>query len=124
MDETQETAATETIGKDERMWGMFAHLSALSGVVIPLGSIIGPLVIWLIKREEMPFVNDQGRESLNFQISVAIYAFVSGLCLLLLLGFVLLPAVLLFGVVMTIIAAVRANAGERYRYPLGIRFVK
>lgn len=108
---------------DECMWAMLCHLTALSGYIgVPFGNIVGPLVVWLIKKDEMPLVDDQGKESLNFQISVLIYAVVSGLAILILIGIVLLPAVLIFSIVMTIIAAVKANSGEVYRYPLTIRF--
>jgi uncharacterized Tic20 family protein len=112
------------VSQDEKMWGMLCHLGALAGYLIPFGNIVGPLVVWLIKKEQMPFVDDQGKESLNFQISVTIYAIVSGILILALIGFLLLPAVLIFGLVMVIIAAVKANGGEAYRYPLCIRFLK
>src|SRR5262249_27436623 len=61
--------------KDARLWGMLCHLTALSGLIgIPFGTILGPLIIWLIKRGEIPFVDDQGKESLNFQITVLLAA--------------------------------------------------
>ena len=62
----------EITNKDERMWGMFCHLAALAGFIIPFGNIIGPLIVWQIKKEEFPFVEDQGKESLKFQISIFI----------------------------------------------------
>jgi uncharacterized protein len=74
---------------EERQWAMFAHLSALVGVIIPLGSIIGPLVIWLIKKDTMPFVNDQGKEALNFNITVGIAAIVCWILCFILIGFLL-----------------------------------
>jgi len=111
--------------KQAHMWGMLCHLLAFAGFIgIPFGNILGPLVIWLMKKDEMPFVDDQGKEALNFQISLTIYAIVSGILCLIFIGFLLLPAVLIFGFVMTIIGAVKANGGERYRYPLAIRFLK
>ncbi|MHC4819193.1 MAG: DUF4870 domain-containing protein, partial [Planctomycetota bacterium] len=91
---------------------------------IPFGNILGPLVIWLIKKDEMPFVDDQGKEVLNFQISLTIYAIISGILCLIFIGFLLLPAVLIFGIVMTIIGTIKASSGERYRYPFTIRFLK
>ena len=96
----------------------------LPGTSYQLGHIIAPLVIWLIKKDESPFVDDQGRESLNFQISMSIYAIIALLLILVVIGVVLLIAVVIFDVIMVIIAAVRANTGERYRYPLCMRFVK
>ncbi len=116
---------TPPLSKDETMWGMFCHLSGLALLTgIPFANVIGPLVVWLIKKDEMPFVDDQGKEALNFQISVAIYVIVSFVLIFALIGVVLLPAVAIFALVMTIIASLKANQGEAYRYPLCIRFLK
>ena len=109
---------------DDRLWAMFAHLAALAGYVIPLGNIVGPLVVWLIKKEEMPFVDEQGKESLNFQITMMIAAIVSALLMLVLIGFLLLFAVAIFDIVMVIIASIKANDGEHYQYPLTLRLIK
>ncbi len=109
--------------KDERLWAMFCHLSGLGAYVFPFGNVILPLVIWLIKKDEYPLVNDQGKESLNFQLSILIYTLVSAILLLAVVGIVLLPAVLIFDVVMIIIASIKANEGVAYRYPLTIRFI-
>ncbi len=104
-------------------WGMLCHLSALSGFIgIPLGNILGPLVIWLVKKDESPFVDEQGKESLNFQISMIIYGVVAGLSIFLIIGIVLLPAVIVTDIVLVIIASIKVSKGERYRYPLTIRF--
>jgi uncharacterized Tic20 family protein len=82
------------------------------------------VVVWSLKKNDYSFVDDQGKESLNFQITITIASIVAAFTVLLLIGFLLLPAVLLFGFVMTIIGAVKASNGEWYRYPLTIRFVK
>lgn len=112
------------ISKDERLWGMLAHVLALSGYVgVPLGNLLAPLVIWLVKKDQSQFVADQAKESLNFQISLTIYAIISGLSILVLIGIVLLPLVLFAGAILTIVAAVKANNGEFYRYPLTIRLI-
>jgi len=110
--------------KEERTWGMITHLSALSGFIIPFGNILGPLILWLIKREEMPFVNQQGKEALNFGISMTIYAAISYILVFVLVGVLLLIGLGLFWIVVVIMAAVRANEGKPYRYPLNIRFIK
>ncbi len=110
--------------KDERLWAMFAHLSTFAGHLIPFGNIAGPLIIWAIKKDEMPLVNDQGKEALNFQITMTCAIIVAGLSIFILIGFVLLPLVYLFDVIMTVIAAIKANDGVAYRYPLTIRLVK
>lgn len=109
----------------EFMWGMLCHLSAFAFFILPaFGNIIAPLVIWLIKKQEMPFVDDQGKESLNFQISIWIYMIASAILILIVVGMVLLPAVFIFWFIETIIASVKASNGEAYRYPLTIRFIK
>lgn len=109
---------------EERQWGMFAHLAALAGFIIPFGNLIGPLVVWQIKKDEMPFVDDQGKESLNFQITVAIAVLVCIILMIVIIGALLLPLVGLAALVFTIIGAVRANAGEAYRYPFALRLIK
>jgi uncharacterized Tic20 family protein len=110
--------------KDARTWAMLCHIGAFAGYIIPFGHIIAPLIIWLIKKDESPFVDDQGKESLNFQISISIYAIIAALLTIVVIGFVLVIALLTFDMVMVIIAAVKSNSGERYRYPLCMRFVK
>lgn len=109
--------------QQSRQWAMFCHLSALSGYLIPFGHIIGPLIVWLIKKDEMPLVNEQGKEALNFQISMTMWMFVAFLLIFVLIGFLLLPALALAHLILTIIGAVRANNGETYHYPLTIRFL-
>ncbi len=111
-----------TDNRDENMWGMFCHLSAFAGYIIPFGNIIGPLVIWLLKKDEYPLVDDQGKESLNFQISIAIYAVISLILALVIIGFLLLIAIGILNLVMIIVASIKANEGVRFRYPLTIKF--
>ena len=113
-----------TPSAEERQWALFAHLSALVGYIIPFGSIIGPLVIWQIKKNEMPFVDDQGKEALNFQITVAIIAIVCLVLVLILIGILLLWALAIANLVFIIIAALAANNGQAYRYPFAFRFIK
>ena len=111
--------------RQERQWGMFCHLAALSGWIgVPFGSIVGPLIVWLVKKDEHPFVDDQGKESLNFQISLLIYGIVCAILIFVIVGIFLLIALAIYGLVMVIIASVKANQGEYYRYPLTIRFIK
>jgi len=115
---------TGTPSADEKQWALFAHLSALVGYIIPFGSIIGPLVIWQIKKNEMPFVDDQGKEALNFQITVAIIAIICLVLVLILIGILLLWALAIANLVFIIIAALAANNGQAYRYPFAFRFIK
>jgi len=102
---------------------MLCHLSALAGFFVPLGNVWGPLVVWLIKKEESAEVDAHGKESLNFQISTTLYLLVGAILMLVLIGFVLVVGLAVFWLVFVIVASVRANSGEYYRYPLTIRFI-
>jgi hypothetical protein len=106
------------------MWAMIAHLSALSGFVIPFGNILGPLIVWLVKKEEMSFVDDQGKEALNFNISITIYGIISAILTVVLIGFVMLLILAVVWLVLAIMAGIKANEGTAYRYPLTLRLVK
>jgi len=108
----------------ERNWGMGCHLAALSGFIIPFGHIIGPLVIWLMKKDESEFVDDQGKESLNFQISVTIYLVIAAILILIVIGIFLMAAIGVFVLVMVVIASVKASSGEKFRYPLTLRLIQ
>ena len=122
-----ESVAASGISAEERQWAMFAHLSALAG---GWGTFIGPLVIWLVKKDTMPFVNDQGKEALNFNITVAIICLALVLLSIVTLGIgliIAIPAWVIVGIawlVLTILAAVKANEGVAYRYPLTLRLIK
>lgn len=106
-------------------WATLCHVAALSLYVgIPFGNILAPLVIWLIKKGEFPFVDEQGRESLNFQISMTIYGIVAGLLCYVFIGFILLPVLVVADVILIIVATVKTNKGEGYRYPFTIRIIK
>jgi uncharacterized protein len=113
-----------SVNKDERTWGMLCHLVALSGFIVPFGSIIGPLIVWLIKKDEMVFVNDQGKESINFQLTMLIAFIVSAILMFVLIGFILMPILVIFDIVVIVIASINANDGVKYRYPYAIRFLK
>lgn len=118
-----ETSDTGLAPQEERTMAMLCHISALAGFIIPLGSIVGPLIFWLINKDKMPFVNEQGKESLNFQITVFIAAIISFALVFVLIGFLLAPAVLIYWIIFTIIATIKVNGGEHYRYPLTIRLI-
>ena len=106
------------------MWCVVCHLSALAGFVIPaLGHILGPLIVWLVKRGDSAEIDEHGKEALNFQISMLIYNVVAGILCLVLIGFALLAILHILNVVFVIIAAFRASDGQMYRYPLTIRLV-
>jgi uncharacterized Tic20 family protein len=111
-------AVPDPVPSESRGWATAAHLIPLIGL-----GFIGPLVVWLMKRDEDPFVEYHAREALNFQISMIIYVIASVLLMLVLIGFILIIVVLVFALVVMIIAGVKAANGEFYRYPLTLRFV-
>ncbi|MBA1381265.1 DUF4870 domain-containing protein [Pseudomonas brassicacearum] len=110
--------------KEARQWAMFCHLSALLGIWIPFGTLIGPLVLWQLKRDSDPFIDAQGKEALNFQITVAIASAISLLLMVVVIGFFLFGLVAIGALVLTIIGGVKANEGQPYRYPFTWRLVK
>ena len=111
--------------KEELNWAMACHLSALSGFIIPFGTIIGPLVVWLIKKDTMPLVDQHGKESLNFQITVLIAFVISFILMFVVIGFVLMAVVGIGALVLIIMASIKvANGQTDYRYPWAIRLIK
>ena len=110
--------------KNEKTWAMLCHFSTFSGMIIPFGNILAPLIIWLIKKDEMPFVNNQGKQVLNFQISFIIYIVLSIFLIILLIGIPILIGLFLFNFICTIIGAIKANDGKLFIYPLAIQFIK
>jgi uncharacterized Tic20 family protein len=111
--------------EEARKWGMIVHLSALVGLLgNGIGFLLGPLAVWLMKREEDPFIDANGKEAVNFQITMMIAAVVSGFLILILVGFVLLFIVAIMAIVFPILAGLKAKEGEVYRYPMTIRFIK
>ncbi|NQU85252.1 MAG: DUF4870 domain-containing protein [Mariniphaga sp.] len=108
---------------DEKQWGMFTHLAALATFVIPLGNIVGPLIIYMIKKDEYEFVADQGKEVLNFQITWTIIFFISAILILAVIGIFMLIGFGIAWLILVIIGVSKANQGEYYRYPLTIRFI-
>lgn len=108
---------------EERQYAMFCHFAAFAGLIIPFGSIIGPLVLWLIKKDESEYINYHGKEALNFNITMA---FVSIFCIalmLVLIGFLLLFIVAIIWLILIIIAGINANDGVYYRYPFCFRII-
>ena len=104
---------------------VLCHLSALAGFIVPgFGHVLGPLIVWLVKRGESPEIDAHGKESLNFQISMLVYNLIAGVLCLLLIGFVLLGILHILNVVFVIYAAVRAGDGQLYRYPIAFRLIR
>lgn len=110
---------TGELTNEEKMWGMFAHMSFLLTFVIGV-SCIAPLIIWMIKKDSSAFIEDQAKEALNFQLSSLIAILV---CSVTCVGAVLLPVIVVGGVVYGIIGGMAANRGEIYRYPYTFRMI-
>jgi len=131
QDRTPEPEAPETevirstTAGQAHTFGMLCHLSALVTYIgIPFGNVIGPLIIWLVKKDDHEFIDDQGREAINFQITVTLAMIASGILCIILVGLPLLFLVLIASFVLTLIGAVKASTGERYRYPFSIRLLR
>jgi uncharacterized Tic20 family protein len=137
----------DTREKDIRTWSMLCHLSALAGFIVGLGNVLGPLIVWQIKKNELPEIIPHGKASVNFQLTLLIIDVIAGLGFFAFIGsnFISFPfggrstfpffggfiaggivftIINILGLVFTIIAGVRANNGEAYSYPYAIRFVK
>ena len=110
--------------KEQRTWAKFCHLSALAGLLFPFGSVIGPLIVWLVKKEEMPLVAEHGRKSLNFQLTMMIAYIVCFMLMFVVVGVILLPLVALFSLIMVVVSAIKANDGKEVKYPMAIEFIK
>jgi uncharacterized protein len=116
---------TSTSSSDVRMWNVLCHATALAGFFVPwAGHILGPLIVWLAKRNDSPEIDQHGKESLNFQISMLIYNVIAGVLCLVLIGFVILAILHILNLVLVIIASIQASEGKFYRYPLAIRLIK
>jgi uncharacterized Tic20 family protein len=114
--------------REEKSWAVAAHLASVAGWVgVPFGHILAPLVVLLVKKDESPFVRSQAIESLNFQLSMTIYAVAALALAITVIGLVIaipaLIALVIGDVILTIVGAIRVSEGVPYRYPLTIRFL-
>jgi uncharacterized Tic20 family protein len=130
MNETQPTsstpapAPTSITSSEVRTWSVLCHASALLGLFFHFfGHLLGPLLVWLIKRGDAPEIDANGKESLNFQISMLIYDAVAAILCLLVIGIPILIALWVLNTVFVIIASVKTSEGKIYRYPFTIRFL-
>ncbi len=110
--------------KEARKWGMFAHLAALSMFIAPAGLFLGPLCIWLIKRDQFAFVDRQGKEALNWQLTMLIGYLISLPLMAICIGGLTFVGLLVLNVICVVKASMRANEGIEYKYPWKISFVK
>ena len=116
---------TSTSSRDVRTWNVLCHATALAGFFVPwAGHILGPLIVWLAKRSDSPEIDEYGKESLNFQISMLIYNVIAAVLCLVLIGFIILAILHILNLVLVIIASIQTSEGKSYRYPMTIRLIK
>jgi uncharacterized protein len=122
--ETTQPPPTPISSADVRTWNVLCHASALLGLFLHfLGHLLGPLIVWMVKRGDSPEIDAHGRESLNFQLSMLIYDAIAAILCLVLIGIPILIALWIMNTVCVIIASIRASEGKFYRYPITIRFL-
>jgi uncharacterized Tic20 family protein len=123
-DDANPPARIRAVDESVRTTAAAAHLSTFAGLIVPFGSVIGPLAVWLTRRDRDPFIDEAGREALNFGITIAIYGAVLVVAALMLVGIPFLIIGVVAWVVLASLAAVKASQGQGYRYPLTLRFVR
>src|SRR5438270_6702096 len=123
MDQSQSSAAP-TSSISVRTWCVLAHATALVGFLVPVaGHIVGPLIVWLAKRQDSAEIDAHGKESINFQISMLIWNIVAGILVLVVIGIPILILLHVLNIIFVIVASIRASEGKLYRYPLSIRLI-
>lgn len=123
MDSTP-TPPNQFAESDARMWATFVHLGIVAGWIIPLATILVPLIIWLVQKDKSAFVDRHGRAALNFQLTMIIGFVIAGILTLIYIGVFLIAALAVLDLVFSILAAVAANKGEEYKYPFSLELVK
>ncbi|TQV74874.1 DUF4870 domain-containing protein [Aliikangiella marina] len=109
--------------QEERNMAMFCHFAAFAGFIIPFGNVLGPLIIWLLKRDDSEYINYHGKEAVNFQITMLIAFMISLILIVIVIGIPLLFGLAIFQLVMVIIAGIKASEGIYYRYPFSLKLV-
>ena len=121
----QETETPATNPREARKWAMICHIISLVGLMgNGIGFFLGPLIVWLIKREDHPFIDRQGKEAVNFQLTMILAFLVSAILCLVVIGFLFIFILAVLIIVLPIIAAVKANEGKEFEYPFAIRFIR
>lgn len=112
------------LSETERNWSMLCHLSAFAGFFFPFGGIIGPLICWLSRKEDSMWIDENGKASLNFQLSVLLYMILVLPLTFIIVGIPLMVALVFLKIICIIIASIKASKGEEFRYPLAIPFIQ
>lgn len=132
MEENENTTNENTIAEnssglssDDKLFGMLCHLASFCVFIgIPFGNIIGPVVLWLLKKNDSNFVDYNGKESINFQITITIASIIAGILCLILVGYLLLLVLFIINIIVVVQASLKANNGETYRYPFSLPFIR
>jgi uncharacterized Tic20 family protein len=112
------------LSESERNWAMLCHLSAFAGFFFPFGAIIGPLILWLSKKDESEWININGRNALNFQLSILLYLVLSIPLVFIVIGIPIIISLAILKVICIIIGSVNASKGQLFKYPLTIPFIQ
>ena len=112
------------LSESERNWAMLCHLAAFAGYFFPFGGILGPLICWLSKKDESQWVNFNGKQALNFQLSILLYMVLAVPLCFIIVGIPILIFLGFLEVICIVIASVKASKGEEFRYPLNIPFIQ
>ena len=120
--ETQKTVSSPE--KSANLLAMWCHLGTFAGIFVPFGNFLVPFILWITKKDEYELVDDQGKESLNFQITIAIYSIIGAILVFLIVGIFFLVVLALFAIIQVIKASIAASNGIKYRYPFCFRFIK
>ncbi len=115
---------TKVLSESERNWAMLCHLSAFAGFFFPFGGIIGPLIFWLSRKEESAWIDENGKASLNFNLSVLLYCILLIPLCFIVVGIFLIMILMTLKVICLIIASIKSAKGERFKYPLAIPFIQ
>ena len=122
MTQSVQDPAVVSLPKEALTWGTFCHFAGLLVLAVPsMGNVLGPLLLWLLKKDDHPFIDEQGKESLNFQISMTIYALLAAITVI---GLPIAAIIFVADVALTIVASIRTSNAEPYRYPLTLRLVR
>jgi uncharacterized Tic20 family protein len=112
------------LSETERNWSMLCHLSSFAGFFFPFGGVLGPLICWLSRKDDSQWVNINGRNSINFQLSVLLYMVLAIPLCFIIVGFPIIFVLVTLKVICVIIASIKASKGELFRYPFVIPFIQ
>jgi uncharacterized Tic20 family protein len=115
---------SENNDRETRLWAMLVHFSLWAGFVVPIAGLAAPIIIWQLKKEELPGIDEHGKVVVNWILSAIIYGAVGTVLVFAIVGFPLLAALGLACIIFPIIGGIKANNGELWRYPLSIQFLK